>query len=152
MANDSANSAWQGTIQDIGRRLDTCTFVVIDLETTGGAPHLGAAITEIGAVKVRTGVVIAEFNSFVDPRHPIPGYITDLTGITDEMVFQSPTTAEIFPTLLEFLGSPEETVIVAQNAPFRSLIPYSRSSYPWIPLAGIPSARYGDYRSQSLNT
>jgi DNA polymerase III epsilon subunit-like protein len=118
VANDSVNSAWQSTIQDIGRPLDKCTFVVIDLETTGGAPHLGAAITEIGAVKVRAGAVLAEFNSFVDPRHPIPGYITDLTGITDEMVFQSPTTAEIFPTLLEFLGSPEETVIVAQNAPF----------------------------------
>lgn len=112
------NSAWQSTIQDIGRPLDKCTFVVVDLETTGGAPHLGAGITEIGAVKVRTGEVLSEFNTFIDPQHPIPGYITELTGITNEMVFQTPTFAEILPTFLEFLGSPEETVLVAQNAPF----------------------------------
>ena len=118
MADDSMNSGWQASIQDFGRPLAEITFVVLDLETTGGAPHLGAAITEIGAVKVRAGEVLAEFKTFVDPQHPIPGYITELTGITDQMVFQSPPIQEILPTFLEFLGAPESTVIVAQNAPF----------------------------------
>ncbi|CAB4541474.1 unannotated protein [freshwater metagenome] len=118
MSDDSMNSSWQSTFQELGRPLRETTFVVIDLETTGGAPHLGAGITEIGAVKILRGEVIAEFQSFIDPQHPIPGYITDLTGITNEMVFQSPTISQIFPSLLEFLGSPDTTVMVAQNAPF----------------------------------
>jgi len=123
VVNDSKNSltegeSWQSTLQEFGRPLQEITFVVIDLETTGGAPHLGAGITEIGAVKVRAGEVLGEFKTFIDPQHPVPAYITDLTGITDEMVFQSPTISEIFPSLLEFLGSDSETVMVAQNAPF----------------------------------
>ena len=123
MVNDSGHSpsqsdSWQSTLQDFGRPLKETTFVVIDLETTGGAPHLGAGITEIGAVKVRGGEVLGEFKTFIDPQHPIPGYITDLTGITDEMVFQSPTIREVFPSLLEFMGPASSTVIVAQNAPF----------------------------------
>jgi len=117
--NSSSNdAAWQSTLQEIGRPLHETTFVVLDLETTGGAAHLGAAITEIGAVKIRGGLTMGEFKSFVDPQHPVPGYITALTGITDEMVFQAPTIGEIFPSLLEFLGSPDSTVLVAQNAPF----------------------------------
>jgi len=118
MSDDSMNSSWQSTFQELGRPLRETTFVVIDLETTGGAPHLGAGITEIGAVKILRGEVIAEFQTFIDPQHPIPGYITDLTGITNEMVFQSPTISQIFPSLLDFLGSPDTTVVVAQNAPF----------------------------------
>lgn len=118
MVNDSEGATWQSTLQDFGRPLNEITFVVLDLETTGGAPHLGAGITEIGAVKVRGGEVLAEFKTFIDPQHPVPAYITDLTGITDEMVFQSPTIAQIFPSLLEFLGAESETVLVAQNAPF----------------------------------
>jgi len=118
MVDKSESATWQSTLQDFGRPLNEITFLVIDLETTGGAPHLGAGITEIGAVKVRAGEVLGEFKTFIDPQHPVPAYITDLTGITDEMVFQSPTIAQIYPSLLEFIGSPEETVLVAQNAPF----------------------------------
>jgi len=118
MSDDSMNSSWQSTFQELGRPLHETTFVVIDLETTGGAPHLGAGITEIGAVKVLGGEVIDEFETFIDPQHPIPGYITDLTGITDQMVFQSPTISQIFPSLLDFLSNPDSTVLVAQNAPF----------------------------------
>ena len=118
MVAEEEKDSWQTTLQEFGRTLQETTFVVIDLETSGGAPHLGAGITEIGAIKSRSGEVIAEFRSFVDPGHPIPAYITALTGITDEMIFQSPTMSEIFPTLLEFLGSENETVLVAQNAPF----------------------------------
>lgn len=112
------DDSWQTTLQDFGRTLHETTFVVIDLETSGGAAHLGAGITEIGAIKAQSGEVLGEFQTFVDPGHPIPAYITALTGITDEMIFQSPTIAELFPTLLEFIGSENETVLVAQNAPF----------------------------------
>lgn len=113
-----SDSIWQATFQEMGRTLLETTFVVIDLETTGGAPHLGAAITEVGAVKIRSGAVIGEFASFVNPQHPVPSYITELTGITDTMLFEAPEIAAIFPSLLEFLGNQNETVLVAQNAPF----------------------------------
>ena len=118
MVDRTSEESWQSTLQDFGRRLDAITFAVLDLETTGGSPHLGAGITEIGVVKVRGGEVIGEFNTFIDPQHPVPAYITDLTGITNEMVFQSPTIAQVLPSLYEFLGAASETVLVAQNAPF----------------------------------
>lgn len=111
-------NSWQATIDDLGRPLAQTTFVVLDLETSGGAPHLGAHITEIGAVKVRGGEVLGKFQTFINPRTPIPGFITALTGITDEMVSSSPRIAEVFPALLEFLGAENETVFVAHNAPF----------------------------------
>ena len=113
-----SDTTWQSTFQELGRSLAETIFVVIDLETTGGAPHLGANITEIGAVKVKGGQTLGEFKSFVNPGHPIPGYITELTGITDEMIYEAPLIHSIFPTLLEFLGHHESTVLVAQNAPF----------------------------------
>ena len=43
------------------------TFVVIDLETSGGSPKAGAGITEVGAVKVRGGEIIGEFATFINP-------------------------------------------------------------------------------------
>jgi DNA polymerase III epsilon subunit family exonuclease len=112
------DNSWQTTLQDLGRLLVDTTFVVIDLETTGGAPHIGAAITEIGAVKVKGGKTLGEFETFVNPGHPIPAYITDLTAITDEMVNAAPAIKTVLPDLFEFLGPHQETVLVAQNAPF----------------------------------
>jgi DNA polymerase III epsilon subunit family exonuclease len=98
--------------------LQETTFVVVDLETTGASPKKGAAITEIGAVKVKGGEIIGEFKSFVNPLSPIPEYITAMTGISDLMLAHAPIIDEIFPTFLEFAGSPSEAVLVAHNAPF----------------------------------
>lgn len=108
---------WQPSFDDLGRNLIDTTFVVIDLETTGGSPA-DSAITEIGAVKVRGGEVIGEFQTLVNPGATIPPFITVLTGITDAMVIEAPKIGEALFSLLEFLGSPDETVIVAHNAPF----------------------------------
>lgn len=94
------------------------TFAVLDLETSGGSPSSGAAITEIGVVKVKGGEVLGTFRSFVDPGHPVPEFITQLTGITDEMLLSAPFIDELLPTLFEFLGTSDETVIVAHNSPF----------------------------------
>jgi DNA polymerase-3 subunit epsilon len=96
--------------------LDT-TFVVLDLETTGGSPS-NCKITEIGAVKVKGGEIVGEFQSFVNPETAIPPFISVLTGITDAMVATAPTIGEVFYSLLEFIGSPNESVLVAHNAPF----------------------------------
>ena len=85
--------------------LQETTFVVVDLETTGASPKKGAAITEIGAVKVQGGQIIGEFKTFVNPLAPIPLYITEMTGITDLMLAKAPIIDEVFPTFLEFAGN-----------------------------------------------
>jgi DNA polymerase-3 subunit epsilon len=96
------------------------TFVVVDLETTGGRTKSTAgapadAITEIGAVKVRGGVVLGEFATLVDPQRDIPPQIVRLTGITTAMVCDAPTIDAVLPMFLEFAGG---AVLVAHNAGF----------------------------------
>ena len=98
--------------------LHQTTFVIVDLETTGASPKKGAAITEIGAIKVKSGQYLDQFESFVNPLTPIPEYITQMTGITDLMLATAPVIDDILPAFLEFAGSDEETIIVAHNAPF----------------------------------
>lgn len=100
------------------RTLVETTFAVLDLETSGGSPRLGAGITEIGVVKVKGGQVLGTFQSFVDPGHSLPVFITQLTGISDEMLISAPFIDEILPTLFDFLGNADETVVVAHNSPF----------------------------------
>jgi DNA polymerase-3 subunit epsilon len=110
----TAAVAVQPGFDDIGEPLSQTTFVVVDLETTGGS-HARAAITEIGAVKTRGGEVIGEFQTLVDPGGPIPPMIVALTGITDAMVVAAPRIEAVLPSFLEFLG---DAVLVAHNAPF----------------------------------
>ena len=86
----------QETFDDLGVALADVTFVVVDLETTGGSPA-GSQITEFGAVKVRGGEVLGEFQTLVRPSTPIPPFITVLTGITNAMVADAPG-----------IGSPED--------------------------------------------
>src|SRR3712207_9040862 len=83
-------------------------------ETTGGSPK-DNAITEIGAVKVRGGQVLGEFQTLVDPGMEIPPYISVLTGITSMMVATAPRIDAVLPAFLEFARG---TVLVAHNAPF----------------------------------
>jgi DNA polymerase-3 subunit epsilon len=104
----------QVTIDELGTPLADVTFVVVDLETTGGSPK-DSAITEIGAVKVRGGVVLGEFQTLVDPGCEIPPYISVLTGITSTMVATAPRIGAVLPTFLEFA---RDAVLVAHNAPF----------------------------------
>jgi DNA polymerase III epsilon subunit family exonuclease len=98
--------------------LSKTTFVVLDLETSGASPKTGSAITEIGAVKVCGGQVLGTFKTFVNPGTPLPPFITELTGITDEMLIGAPRIESVLPLLFEFLGSDKSTVFVAHNAPF----------------------------------
>jgi DNA polymerase-3 subunit epsilon len=96
------------------------TFVVVDLETTGGRTSgtqgsVADAITEIGAVKVRGGAVLGEFATLVDPQRSIPPQIVQLTGITTAMVCDAPTIDAVLPMFLEFARG---SVLVAHNARF----------------------------------
>jgi DNA polymerase III epsilon subunit family exonuclease len=99
-------------------QLSQSTFVIVDLETTGPSPKSGSAITEIGAVKVKSGLLQGEFESFVNPLLPIPQYITELTGITDLMLANAPIIDDALPLFLDFTGDHKEIILVAHNAPF----------------------------------
>ena len=109
-----ATTVVQGTIDELGVPLVATTFVVVDLETTGGAPAT-ADITEFGAVKVRGGEVLGEFQTLVRPSMAIPPFVAVLTGITDAMVASSPCIDSVLPAFLEFARG---ATLVAHNAPF----------------------------------
>lgn len=89
-------------------------YVVVDIETTGGNAKWNR-ITEIGAVKIRNGEVIDEWQTLINPERSIPRRIVDLTGISDEMVSGAPVFAQIADEFEAFMG---EAVFVAHNAKF----------------------------------
>ena len=89
-------------------------FVVVDIETTGLSYRLHK-ITEIAAVRIKNHKVIDEFQSLINPRCHIPSFITNLTGISDEMVKYSPTIDKIISHFNDFLGN---DVFIAHNATF----------------------------------
>ena len=107
-------AATQATFDELGTPLRDVTFVVVDLETTGGAP-VDCGITEVGAVKVRGGEVLGEFHSLMNPGATIPPFIQVLTGITDAMVAGSPPLSSVLPAFLDFA---QGCVLVAHNAPY----------------------------------
>ena len=102
------------TFDSLGVPLSQTTFVVVDLETNGGSAQ-DAGITEIGAVKVRGGEVLGEFQTLINPGTGIPPFIALLTGITEAMIGPAPKLAEVLPSFWEWAG---DAVLVAHNAPF----------------------------------
>src|SRR5580765_2834139 len=105
----------QRSFDELGRPLRDLTFCVVDLETTGGSAEGGSMITEVGAVKVRGGEVLGEFQTLVNPHAQIPPFIAVLTGITNSMVSDAPPIESVLPAFLEFAAG---CVLVAHNAPF----------------------------------
>ena len=89
-------------------------FVVFDIETTG-LSAMTCKITEIGAVLVQKGEVLKVFSTFVNPEGHIPEEITELTGITDDMVADAPSQGDAVKAFIEFVG---KRTVVAHNANF----------------------------------
>ena len=111
-------------LRGIGFEVDICrviyrtdpdqVYVVVDVETTGGRPP-NDRVTEIGAVKVRHGEVIGEWSSLINPEKRIPHFITQLTGISNDMVCDAPVFAEIADEFEAFMAG---AIFVAHNAGF----------------------------------
>ncbi|MBI4518704.1 MAG: GIY-YIG nuclease family protein [Deltaproteobacteria bacterium] len=111
-----AEQRWVATVHAaLARSLAETAFVVVDVETTGGAPQRGDSIIEIGAVRVEGARVAERFSCLVNPARSLPRFITHLTGITGEMLAGQPLLAEAWPAFMEFAG---DRVLVAHNARF----------------------------------
>lgn len=91
-------------------------YVVVDLETTGGAPGAGRII-EIGACRMIGPRIEETFQSLVRPMSTIPRFISAMTSISNEMVAEAPPIEEVLPHFRRFLG---DAVLVAHNAQFDS--------------------------------
>lgn len=89
-------------------------YIALDLETTGLSPEADKII-EIGAVKFENGIEISRFETFVNPRVPIPERIYNITGINDDMVKDSPFIEDIIGDLLDYLG---DSVLLGHNIIF----------------------------------
>jgi DNA polymerase-3 subunit epsilon len=121
IVRDDERFAWDGPFH-VGladwraqcRDLSTVHFTVVDLETTGGTPGF-TKITEIGAVRIEGGRQVATFSQLVDPQQPVPVKITEITGITADMVRGQPTIEQVLPGFVQFSAG---SVLVAHNARF----------------------------------
>lgn len=98
-------------------------YIVLDLETTGLDPRQDEII-EVAAIRVRDHVVEEQFTSLVKPQYPIDEFITELTGITNEMLQEAPMITEVLPALRSFIGS---DIILGHNVNFDVNFIYDKS-------------------------
>ena len=89
-------------------------YVVFDIETTGLSSR-NDKITEIGAVKIRDGIIVDRFSQLINPEKEIPQVVVELTGISNSLVENEPTIEEVIPKFYEFS---KDSVLVAHNAKF----------------------------------
>jgi DNA polymerase-3 subunit alpha (Gram-positive type) len=90
-------------------------YVVFDVETTGLSVLDGDRIIELGAARVRRGIIVDRYATFVNPLRALNEQAQKLNKITEEMVKDAPTSAEILPRFMEFVGG---ACLVAHNASF----------------------------------
>ena len=86
------------------------SFLVVDVETTG-LNAINDRITEIGMVHVQNGKIVDKYETLVNPGVFIPRYITELTGISNEMIYNKPTFYEIYPKITKFISNCGENIV-----------------------------------------
>ena len=99
---------------EVKMELSEATYVVFDVETTGLSAIYNDLI-QVAASKMYKGNVIAEFDEFINPGHPLSAFTTELTGITDDHVKNAKPLEQVLQEFQEFC---KDTVLVAHNATF----------------------------------
>ncbi len=98
---------------------DEAEYSVLDVETTGLSPRYNGVI-EIGIVKVRGLKIVDKYSSIINPGRPIPYYISEFTGITDDDTYNAPMFEDVVDDILRFISG---SVFTAHNLSFdRSFI------------------------------
>ena len=136
--------------------LDSATYVVYDVETTG-LSAVYDRIIELAGVKVKNGEIIDRFESFANPHHPLSQTTIQLTGITDEMVQDAP---EIEDVLKDFYEWSKDCIFVAHNASFDigflnagyKQIQYEKVSNPVIDTLELARFILPELKNHRLNT
>ncbi|MFW5998166.1 MAG: PolC-type DNA polymerase III [Bacillota bacterium] len=131
-------------------------FVIFDLETTGLNAQT-EEIIEIGAVKLQDGKIIDNFSSFIKPNKDIPKKITEITGITEDMVKGSPGKEEVLTDFKDFI---QDCVLVAHNADFDYSFLRNNfkkcdlldKDYSLLDTLGLSRALLPDLKNHKLNT
>ena len=90
-------------------------YVVVDLETTGLDPYSGCEIIEIGITEIKNDQIVRNYSRLIKPQESIPPLITEITGITNEMVRNEETIETVLPRFRKFLN---DRVMIAHNAKF----------------------------------
>lgn len=90
-------------------------IVMLDFETTGLSPAMGDRITEVAALRIVDGRVCERYVSLINCQARIPFFITQLTGISQDMVDNAPPVSRVVPELLDFIG---DDTLSAHNASF----------------------------------
>ena len=89
-------------------------YCVIDTETTGLSPYYDEVL-EVSILRVRNNEIVSKYSQLVEPQYPIPYFITQLTGITNEMVAGKPKISDIENDVLSFIGT---DIIIGHNTSF----------------------------------
>ncbi|MFO7448199.1 MAG: exonuclease domain-containing protein [Ignavibacteriaceae bacterium] len=136
--------------------IDEAEFCIVDVETTGGSPRFGSII-EVGLVKVVNSKIVDRFHTLVNPGRDVPYYITSLTGITNDDVYNAPFFEEIADSVSQFISN---DILTAHNLSFdksflrREFIYSGREEPENVSLCTLKIARriYPALRSKSLGS
>jgi ATP-dependent DNA helicase DinG len=125
-------------------------YIVVDLETTGLDGNVDK-ITEIGAVKIKHGIIVETFHSLVKPNCIIPPQITKLTGINNEMVADAPDFKTILNSFNDFCT--EANYFIAHNAIFeKNFLNKSLPEKKWLDSIEIAKIVHPLQKSYSLSS
>lgn len=89
-------------------------YIVLDVETTGLSP-ISNHLIEFSAVKVKEGLIIDEYSTLINPGYLVDGFITALTGISNEMLEEAPDIDQVVDEIIAFIG---DSIILGHNTNF----------------------------------